>query len=615
MKTSVIRVRVADFLKHYPPFDALPEDDLLEIAGSGRVKFHQADEYVLRQGQPKSAFIWIVQQGRVDLVEECVAGEQMRDIFGEGDLLGLERFLGDGSSLYSARTASDVILYGISADLFEKNVQRYPAVKRYLRAHFTVSSVSGVSRTSWLDAEPPPEDFLRARLVAVSVHASDAEVCSRLTGAANRVVAVVEESCRPVGVMTAADLMTSKASDTRVVLRPWPAAVASPITTRAAVRALIETRSAAVAVTADGTLDSPLEGILTVEELALFSGQNPVSLIGAIRSAASVAEVRPLLRQAKRVILDALAQPHDVDDCSRIGTEVATALGEACLEQAQRHLAIAGVVRPDVPWCCFSFGAAGRHELLEPAAPSLGIVYDHSCEVSGTQPREYFNMLAEITLDRMAECGVAAAGGARPDRPKTVKSLSEWKQLYVETICNPLGHNLYARRDLFDLAPLAGETNLLDALRKDIRAPLREQVVFMALLANDTLAHLPPLTFFRGLVVELDGAQRETLDIGATAITPITDAARVFAIAGGHLTPSNTLHRLQMAEVDFADRAAIFADAAEAFRIAQYYRSLVGSATIAPWQLGKFDQRLLKTAFSSIQRLLEFTASTFIKGA
>ena len=33
---------------------------------------------------------------------------------------------------------------------------------------------------------------------------------------------------------------------------------------------------------------------------------------------------------------------------------------------------------------------------------------------------------------------------------------------------------------------------------------------------------------------------------------------------------------------------------------------------IEPAQLGKFDQRLLKTAFASIQRLLEFTASTFM---
>ena len=118
MKTSVIRHRVADFLKQYPPFDSLSEIDLLEVAGSGRVKFHQANEYIFRQGQEKAQIVWMVQQGRVDLIEDCIAGEQLRDVVGEGDLLGLDRFLGNGRCLYSARTAGDVILYGVNAELF-----------------------------------------------------------------------------------------------------------------------------------------------------------------------------------------------------------------------------------------------------------------------------------------------------------------------------------------------------------------------------------------------------------------------------------------------------------------------------------------------------------------
>jgi len=53
VKTSLIRFRVADFLKQYPPFDGLPEPDLFELAGTGRVSFHEADEYVFRRGRPR----------------------------------------------------------------------------------------------------------------------------------------------------------------------------------------------------------------------------------------------------------------------------------------------------------------------------------------------------------------------------------------------------------------------------------------------------------------------------------------------------------------------------------------------------------------------------------
>lgn len=70
MQTSAILHCVADFLRKHAPFDALPEADLLALAGSGRVKFHQSEEFVFRQGAPKNALVWVIQQGRVELIDE-----------------------------------------------------------------------------------------------------------------------------------------------------------------------------------------------------------------------------------------------------------------------------------------------------------------------------------------------------------------------------------------------------------------------------------------------------------------------------------------------------------------------------------------------------------------
>ncbi|MCC5021818.1 MAG: hypothetical protein J6386_03005 [Candidatus Synoicihabitans palmerolidicus] len=46
VKTSSISLRVADFIKKYPFFDYLEEADLLALARSGRVKFHESDELI-----------------------------------------------------------------------------------------------------------------------------------------------------------------------------------------------------------------------------------------------------------------------------------------------------------------------------------------------------------------------------------------------------------------------------------------------------------------------------------------------------------------------------------------------------------------------------------------
>lgn len=596
MQTSVIRRRVADFLKQYPPFDSLSEQDLLDVAGSGRVKFHQANEYVFRQGQANIQVIWVLQQGRVDLLDERIEGEQLRDVLGEGDLIGLDRFIGDGGCQYAARTASDVILYGVSADLVASLFQQYPAVRQYLRAHFAVSGLSGSHRTSWLEREAPPQDFLRARLVVLREDSSDMQIADRLDSARNGALAIIDDNGRPVGIVTARYPPS---------MRPCAAVLESPVTTRAAVRAMIATRSSEVAVTADGAL----QGILTSDELAMFCGHDPVRLIEAIRHAACGVEVRALLAQANRVILEALGQPHDVDDCIRMGTEVAIALAEACLAEAGKRVAAAGTAAK--PSCWFLFGAAARGEILESGFPRIAAL----CEDPGdSETRGYFDAVATEARAWLRECGLATSHVPQPEWSLSCLPVSEWKRVFAETIRNPIGHNLYARRELFDIAPLAGDASLLEEVRSEILRQLPQGAAAVPLLANDTLANLPPMTFFRGLVIDLDGAQRDSVDVETAAIAPIADAARVFAIAGRRMNSANTLERLQTAALDFPEGEAIFRDATEAFRVAHYYRRLAGRAAIAAPQLGKFDQRLLKTAFSSIQRLLEFTASTFVRG-
>lgn len=74
--------------------------------------------------------------------------------------------------------------------------------------------------------------------------------------------------------------------------------------------------------------------------------------------------------------------------------------------------------------------------------------------------------------------------------------LSEWTRLYSETMQSPMDHDLYARRDFFDLAVLSGESSILDSLEKHIQHEMQDHSTTIALLANDTLINLPPLTFF-----------------------------------------------------------------------------------------------------------------------
>src|SRR5207244_11951363 len=105
---------------------------------------------------------------------------------------------------------------------------------------------------------------------------------------------------------------------------------------------------------------------------------------------------------------------------------------------------------------------------------------------------------------------------------------------------------------------LAGAPGLSEALCGHAARELAAHPNALWLLANDTLSHLPPLTLLRGLVVQLDGAQSNRSDLRKTALGPVADAARVFAVGSGGAAGGGTLQRLAAASARRPGRAAVF---------------------------------------------------------
>lgn len=612
MQTFVIRQRVADFLRKYTPFEVFSEEDLLALAGSGRVLFHESEEFIFRQGDAKGRFLWMIQQGKVELLDEAVDGQPVRDVLSEGDLLGMERFSGDGSFLHSARTMTDVILYAVSAELFEASMTKYPSVKRYVAAHNSVSGIRGFSRTSWLEAKPPAAEFLKARLLRVPENISREEALKKINTSKNGIVCLVNEADLCRGILNAVDLYESADEFAAGAARICSASLPASFSTRAAIREMLRAQSNEVLITEDGTLTGAVQAVLTPQDLAMFSSYNPVELIRAIRIANSAAEIRPLIQRAQWMIVDGLAQPSDLDDCSFICFEVVKAIADACIGMARVSVEAAGIPPPGVP-CCFAlFGAVARADMVTPTTPAIAVVYDDAEETITLEDHMYFVALAGEIAMHLHECGIAGTVLHWPEGVQPSMPLSEWARLYRETVRNPLGHDLYGRREFFDFAPLSGDATILGKIQTYMLMEYHDFDTAIPLLANDTFVHLPPLTFFRGMVLGMDGVQHESFNIADAILTPVADAARVFAISKGRFVPAKTLTRLGSAVQDFPEGASILTEGVAAYRIGMYYRTLAGGDNILPAKLSKFDQLLLKTALTSIQNLLEFTHSTFI---
>jgi CBS domain-containing protein len=105
VETAAISHRVVDFLKKHPPFHAIEEGDLLDLARRGRVRFFEENEYIVWQGEPYQPHVFVIQQGTVSLWDEAGKTAVLRDVRGAGDLLGIEQLNDAGCYSYSAKSA------------------------------------------------------------------------------------------------------------------------------------------------------------------------------------------------------------------------------------------------------------------------------------------------------------------------------------------------------------------------------------------------------------------------------------------------------------------------------------------------------------------------------
>ena len=63
-------IAVDEFLRRYPPFDDLTQEELDRVADSVRIEFFETGTEILRQGGEPASFLYVVRTGAVELLDE-----------------------------------------------------------------------------------------------------------------------------------------------------------------------------------------------------------------------------------------------------------------------------------------------------------------------------------------------------------------------------------------------------------------------------------------------------------------------------------------------------------------------------------------------------------------
>ena len=605
METAVISYRVADFLKKHPPFHAVDEADLLGLATRGRVRFHEPNEYILWQGEPHRLQVFVIQQGTVSLWDETGNRVELRDVRGVGDMLGIERYCDAPHCLYSGRSETDVVIYAFPAADFDEFVLKYPHAAQYVAAEGRVTP----------DYQPatgrrnPQDTYLhsvvgRKPLSTCRGHDSLADVAQRFVDLQSQAMAVVDDGGRARGVLTAETVLSwvaagggnARQQSIETLLENPPTVVAPDALVTDGVIAMSGAAVHALAITTDGTPDGRLQAIVTPSDLALFFGEQPATLLRDIRLAGHLRELRELNQRARALTLEYLTGAAAVEWLARL-----THLIDAAI--VRRILALIGV-DPVLGCWCFC-GSSGRGESLTRLAPHLLVLL--AADDDEASARAAYDRV----LDALGECDYLPR--QLPfEHAFHVATVQEWQARYRDWIRDPVMQQMSRARTLFDLRPIHGRRSLWQQIDASVVELVDRD--FLHVLAHDCLTMLPPLTFYQDAVVDSGGEHLSTFQLERSALRPLVDVGRVFAMAARKLMGRSTVERFATARALLPEHEQIFREAADTFRVVLWQQGRVGislgtsGADLPPTLLSRHDRHVLKAGFRSILRLLEFTA-------
>jgi len=605
VETAVISHRVADFLKKHPPFNAMDEADLLELSRQGRVRFFEANEYITWQGESYRMQVMVIQQGTVSLWDESGDAPELRDVRGEGDMLGIEQFDGDGVYAYSARSSSDVLIYGFPAIEFEALVLKYPYARRFAAAYG-----SGSGDLSAADGRRGPHAIflqdvaVRERLLSCASNVSIREAVGKMRDTGTDSIVVLDSEKRALAVLTSGDFLrwiVEGGGDPResvsTLVRSAPLAVAPNASVSDVVLAMGSSEDVAVILTADGTAAGRVQAVVTSKDLEPVFGDQPVAILRDIPNAANVQVLRELNKRARSFVLQQLTSAASVEWLARF-----TSLID--LRIARRVVSLCNVAHLPVTWCFY--GSSGRRESLTRVCPQLLLIAEDD------RGRDQLLDAFQSVTESFAECGYLPANDSSFERQYLVASAAEWKQRFGNWLRDPVLNEMYRARPLFDSRPIFGTEAPWHEIETAVTGAMNRS--FLQILANDCLTSLPPLTFFHDAVVNEIGEESAIFRLDHSAVQPLVDVGRVFGMAANRVVSSSTLERFARARSLLPEHESIFREAAETFRIVLWQQSRIGisqgtdGAELPPALLSRFDRQILKNGFRSILRLLEFTA-------
>lgn len=598
---------IRDFLAEHEPYRQLPEEVLTELPGNLQVAYFRRGSTVVELGA-RNEFVHIVRSGAVDILDS-LGGLVDRD--STGDSFGLSSVLASGPSLYRIVAHEDSLCYLLPAADFRRLLAEFEVFSQYFMRQ-QVGRLRDVVET--VPVTDPGSAMLRTRLsevlrrapVTAPPHTPVAEA-ARIMAAEHVSALLITEGDHLAGIFTDRDIRArvvaaGRPTSVKVaeVMTPDPVTIPSDRLTMEALAELTQHRLNHVPVMREGRV----LGVVTAGDLMRLARDNPTLMLTEIAQQDSARALGAVVARLPQVVSSAAGAHGAPGDVARFITAVADGAARRVLKLAETELG-----PPPMRYCWVALGSQGRMETGMHSDQDTALILTRRPQ---GQEADYFTALAEYVVSALEEVGYPRCpGDVMATNPRWRVPASQWRAYMSDWINSPDPEAVLNAQIFFDMRPVYGDRSLYEQVRQAVVTQAPHSGRFLAYLAKVALGAKPPLGFFRDFVLEGSGTERRTLDVKSGALAPITQIARLSALALGNAAVG-TVERLRAAagtRVLSADYAADLTDAYEfitGLRIRHQVRAHAEGeqidSKVPPELLSPFERRHLKNAFAVVRR-------------
>ena len=623
---NTIAERVADFLKHYPPFQFLSTASLLKISGEVQVLYYEKDKPVFKENEKNTGIFYVVKDGAVRLYRTENNEPKIVDICDEGDLFGLRPLITKEDYELSASANEETILYGMPIELFLPIALEHKEVSNFLIASFAsnVQDPYSLEESGKLFTEYSVErnseifDLQKAkysRNILTCTPDTIIKVAASKMSHRNIGSIIVTEDNKPRGIITNKDLRDKIATGAFNITDPVTSIMTKPVrcflkdpTIAQAQLIMLKNDISHLCITEDGTPDSDLLGLITEHDIVVSFANNPVVLMKEVKLAKRTKRLRNVRMKVSQLLKKYLNQNLPLSQILNILNEINYAITVRVIELSLKKMEVA----PPCKFAWLALGSQGRKEQLLMTDQDHAIVFDNVAPEDYNHTQAYFIKLARHITRSLHKIGYDyCPADMMASNPRWCQSLQEWKNQYDIWINDPTPESQLLSAIFFDYSYVYGDTELVTRLSDNILQTLDQNNMFYRVMAKDAIRSPSPLGFFRQFLVEEGGEHKDFFDIKSRGLMPLIDAARVLSLHHKLRNINNTAARFErLAEIE-SNNKEIYESCSYAFKALLKFRTRQGilhgdsGRFIELATLSKAEKLKLKRCFKPIQDIQE----------